>query len=94
MAKSYIQSLTATRDDSSVAKAIEECGEELNHVGYRVTDREAALVAMVAAVPTPIDKEPRRGSHGTLVAFIQPKGSFDTLIEPGQEQHTVLSSLR
>jgi len=94
VAKSYIQLLTSTRDDSSVAKAIEECGEELNRVGYRVTDREAALTAMIAAGATPIDTEPRPGSRGTTVAFIHPKGSFGTLIEPDQEQHTVLSSLR
>jgi len=81
VATSYIQLLTPTRDDSSVAKAIEECGEELNRVGYRVTDREAALAAVVAAGTTPIEREPRPGSRGTTVAFIHPKGSFGTLIK-------------
>jgi methylmalonyl-CoA epimerase len=85
VAESYIQLLTPTRPDSSVAKAIEKRGEGLHHVGYRVADCRAALAAMVAAGATPIDHEPRMGSRGTTVAFIHPKGSFGTLIELVQE---------
>jgi methylmalonyl-CoA epimerase len=85
VAESYIQLMTPTRPDSTVAKAIEKRGEGLHHVGYRVNDCAEALASMVAAGATPIDAAPRPGSRGTTVAFIHPKGSFGTLIELVQE---------
>ncbi|CAN5526404.1 methylmalonyl-CoA epimerase [soil metagenome] len=85
VADSYIQLLTPTRDDSPVAKAIDQRGEGLHHIGYRVADCAEALAAMTAAGATAIDDEPRPGSRGTTVAFIHPKGSFGTLIELVQE---------
>lgn len=85
VAESYIQLLTPTRPDSPVAKAIEKRGEGLHHIGYRVNNCAEALAAMIAAGATPIDKAPRPGSRGTIVAFMHPKGSFGTLIELVQE---------
>ncbi|MEO5974781.1 MAG: methylmalonyl-CoA epimerase [Ilumatobacteraceae bacterium] len=85
VAESYVQLITPTRPDSPVAKSIEKRGEGLHHIGYRVENCAKALVAMVAAGATPIDKSPRRGSRGTTVAFVHPKGCFGTLIELVQE---------
>jgi len=85
VAESYIQLLTPTRPDSPVAKAIEKRGEGLHHIGYRVNNCAEALAAMIAAGATAIDKAPRPGSRGTIVAFMHPKGSFGTLIELVQE---------
>ena len=85
VADSYVQLITPTRPDSPVAKALEKRGEGLHHVGYRVDDCAAALAAVVAAGGTAIDKAPRPGSRGTMVAFVHPKGSYGTLIELVQE---------
>ena len=85
VAESYVQLLTPTRPDSPVAKALEKRGEGLHHIGYRVSDCQVALDAMIAAGATAIDTAPRPGSRGTTVAFIHPKGSFGTLIELVQE---------
>jgi len=85
VAESYIQLLTPTRPDSPIAKSLEKRGEGLHHIGYRVNNCAEALVAMIAAGATPLDKAPRPGSRGTTVAFIHPKGSFGTLIELVQE---------
>jgi methylmalonyl-CoA/ethylmalonyl-CoA epimerase len=85
VAESYVQLLTPTRDDSTVAKYLEKRGEGIHHVGYRVDDCAAALAAVVAAGGTAIDKAPRPGSRGTTVAFVHPKGSYGTLIELVQE---------
>ena len=81
VAESYVQLISATRDDSPVAKFLDKRGEGLHHVGYRVQDCAAALEAMVQAGAKPIDREPRPGSRNTTIAFIHPKGSFGTLIE-------------
>lgn len=85
VAESYVQLLTATRDDSPVAKYLAKKGEGLHHVGYRVDDCAEALASMVAAGATPIDAVPRPGSRGTTVAFIHPKGALGTLIELVEE---------
>lgn len=85
VAESYVQLITATRDDSPVAKFLDKRGEGLHHIGYRVPDCAAALEAMVKAGATPIDEAPRPGSRNTTIAFIHPKGSFGTLIELVQE---------
>ncbi|MFM8688991.1 MAG: methylmalonyl-CoA epimerase [Acidimicrobiaceae bacterium] len=85
VAESYVQLLTPTRADSPVAKSLEKRGEGLHHIGYRVADCAKALQSMIAAGATAIDKVPRKGSRGTTVAFIHPKGSFGTLIELVQE---------
>ena len=85
VAESYVQLLTPSRPDSTVAKYLEKKGEGIHHIGYRVDDCAKALEAMIAAGATPIDKAPRPGSRGTTVAFVHPKGSFGTLIELVQE---------
>ena len=85
VAESYVQLMTATREDSPVAKFLAKRGEGLHHIGYRVDDCAAAIESMVAAGATALDAEPRPGSRETTVAFIHPKGVFGTLIELVQE---------
>jgi methylmalonyl-CoA/ethylmalonyl-CoA epimerase len=85
VADSYVQLLTPTRDDSPVAKYLQNRGDGLHHVGYRVDDCAAALAAVKAHGGRVIDEVPRPGSRGTTVAFVHPKGAFGTLIELVQE---------
>jgi len=85
VADSYIQLLTPTRPDSPVAKYLENKGEGLHHVGYRVADCAVALEAVKAQGHRVIDEAPRPGSRGTTVAFVHPKTAFGTLIELVQE---------
>ncbi|MGH8918687.1 MAG: methylmalonyl-CoA epimerase [Actinomycetes bacterium] len=86
VADSYVQLLTPTRDDSTVARYLETKGEGLHHIGYRVDDCGAALEAVQAGGARAIDQVPRPGSRGTTVAFLHPKTSFGTLIELVQER--------
>jgi methylmalonyl-CoA/ethylmalonyl-CoA epimerase len=85
VAESYIQLLAPTRDDSPVARYLQNRGEGLHHVGYRVDDCAAALDAVRTQGGRVIDEAPRQGSRGTTVAFVHPKGAFGTLIELVQE---------
>ncbi len=85
VADSYIQLLTPTRPDSTVAKYLDAKGEGLHHIGYRVADCGAALAAAKASGARSIDDAPRPGSRGTTVAFLHPKTSFGTLIELVEE---------
>jgi methylmalonyl-CoA/ethylmalonyl-CoA epimerase len=85
VADSYIQLVTASRDDSPVGRFLAKNGEGLHHVGYRVDDCQVAFDSMVAAGAIPIDEAPRPGARGSTIAFMHPKGSFGTLIELVQE---------
>jgi methylmalonyl-CoA/ethylmalonyl-CoA epimerase len=85
VADSYVQLLTPIRSDSTVAKYLDNKGEGIHHVGYRVADCAAALEAVKAAGGRVIDEAPRPGSRGTTVAFVHPKTAFGTLIELVQE---------
>lgn len=85
VADSYIQLLTPVSDSSPVARYLENKGEGIHHVGYRVDDCARALQAVKDQGGRVIDEAPRPGSRGTTVAFVHPKGAFGTLIELVQE---------
>jgi len=85
VADSYIQLLTPVSDSSPVARYLENKGEGIHHVGYRVDDCAVALQSVKDHGGRVIDEAPRPGSRGTTVAFIHPKGGFGTLIELVQE---------
>lgn len=88
----FVQLLTPTREDSTVAAFLERRGEGLHHVAYRVADCAAALAAVKASGARVIDEVPRHGSRGTLIAFVHPKTSFGTLIELVQESEPLGST--
>jgi methylmalonyl-CoA epimerase len=85
VAESYIQLVTPTTPESTVAKYLEKKGEGLHHIGYRVENCGDALEAIKRLGGRVLDEQPRPGSRGTTVAFIHPKTSFGTLIELVQE---------
>jgi methylmalonyl-CoA epimerase len=85
VAESYIQLLTPSRDDSTVAKWLAKNGDGLHHIGYRVADCAEALDSVKAHGFRVIDEAPRPGSRGTTVAFVHPKTAFGTLIELVEE---------
>jgi methylmalonyl-CoA epimerase len=85
VADSYVQLLTPTRPDSTVAQYLEKKGEGIHHVGYRVANCAEALESVKEHGGRVIDEVPRPGSRGTTVAFVHPKGAFGTLIELVQE---------
>jgi methylmalonyl-CoA/ethylmalonyl-CoA epimerase len=85
VADSYVQLLTPVRDDSPVARYLDQRGEGIHHVAYRVESCAEALERVKAAGHRVIDESPRPGSRGTTVAFIHPKTAFGTLIELVEE---------
>jgi methylmalonyl-CoA/ethylmalonyl-CoA epimerase len=85
VADSYVQLLSPTSDESTVARFLAQRGEGLHHVGFRVKNCAEALKAAHDAGVRTIDQTPRPGSRGTTVAFIHPKSAFGTLIELVEE---------
>jgi methylmalonyl-CoA epimerase len=71
--------------DHTVAKFLEQRGPGLHHVSFDVADISAALERARAAGVRLIDREPREGAEGTLVAFLHPKSLGGVLVELCQE---------
>ena len=80
VAESYIQLIAPLHEDSSITAFLEERGEGLHHVGFRVDDCAAVLEILAAEGHELIDTVPRPGSRGTQVAFVHPRGMHGTLI--------------
>ncbi len=67
--------------DSPIGRYIEKRGPGLHHVALRVADIHAAMARVVAAGVRMIDQEPRRGAHGSLIAFVHPGDTHGVLVE-------------
>ena len=78
---SHIQLLGALGPDTTVGRFLERRGEGLHHIAYEVDDLEEALRRLRQEGVELIDAAPRRGSAGTRVAFVHPKGNRGVLTE-------------
>ena len=79
--ESRIELLEPTADDSPVAKFLEKNGEGIHHLAYEVADLPAELARLKNEGVRLIDETPRKGAHGTLIAFLHPKGTGGVLTE-------------
>jgi methylmalonyl-CoA/ethylmalonyl-CoA epimerase len=79
--ESRIELLEPTTPDSPVARFLEKNGEGVHHVAYQVDDIAAALDVLRRTGVRLIDEQPRRGAHGTQIAFLHPKATGGVLTE-------------
>ena len=78
---SHVQLLAALHPDTPVGRFLASRGEGLHHVAYAVADIERALTHLEAQGARLIDRVPRRGTHGTRIAFVHPADLTGTLTE-------------
>ncbi len=71
-------------EDSAMAKFLDKRGPGFHHLCFRVDDIRAELARLEEMGIELVDKEPREGAHGTLVAFLHPKSTGGVLIELAQ----------
>ncbi|MEX2554239.1 MAG: methylmalonyl-CoA epimerase [Actinomycetota bacterium] len=83
--ESWIQLLRPLGPNTPVGKYIEKRGEGVHHIGYGVSDLKAVLEHLKGEGMQLIDAEPRRGSRGSMVAFVHPKSVGGVLVELVQE---------
>ncbi len=67
--------------NEGVAKFLEKRGEGLHHVAFAVRDLGQALARLAEAGVELIDRAPRPGARGHLVAFLHPRATGGTLVE-------------
>jgi len=78
---SSIELFEPTDQTSTVAAFLAKRGEGMHHVALAVDDIRAALDAAQKAGASAIDREPRVGAEGQLIAFLHPKSTRGTLVE-------------
>lgn len=76
-----IELLEATSLESPIAKFIEKRGMGIHHICFQVDDIQQAIEELIEAGVKLIDKTPRVGAEGFLIAFIHPKSAGGVLVE-------------
>ena len=79
--ESYFELLAATDPASPIAKFIEKNGGRMHHIALEVDDIEAEIERLIGLDFEMIDKVPRKGAHGNLIAFMHPRSTKGTLLE-------------
>jgi len=85
MESGSVELVQPVAEDSAMAKYLERKGQGIHHLCFEVADIRAELKRLEAAGVQLVDKEPRQGAHGTLVAFLHPKSTGGVLIELAQK---------
>jgi methylmalonyl-CoA/ethylmalonyl-CoA epimerase len=75
LGETRLELLEPTAEDSPVKKFLETKGPGVHHLAFDVDDIEAELARLKEQGARLIDEKPRRGAHGTKIAFIHPKES-------------------
>jgi methylmalonyl-CoA epimerase len=78
---SSIELLASTDPGSSVGRFLERRGPGLHHLAYLVPDLTAELQRWSSWGAELVDRQPREGARGRLVAFIHPKSAGGILTE-------------
>ena len=86
MESANVELVQPVKNDSAMAKYLEKKGEGIHHLCFEVQDIRAELKRLEAAGVQLVDKVPRQGAHGTLVAFLHPKSTGGVLIELAEKQ--------
>lgn len=76
-----IELLEATAPDSPIARYLEKRGPGMHHLTLGVESIHDALAHLEARGVRLIDKTPRHGAEGALVAFIHPSAAHGVLVE-------------
>ena len=76
-----LELLEATAPDSAIAKYVETRGPGIHHLTLRVEDLAGALDMLAARGVRLVDRSPRPGAEGALVAFIHPSAAHGVLVE-------------
>jgi len=76
-----IELLEPTSDDSPIAKFIEKKGGGIHHIAYESDGIVQDIQDFEEKGMQLLDKVPRHGAHGTLIAFLHPKSTGRVLTE-------------
>ncbi|MGM0634559.1 MAG: methylmalonyl-CoA epimerase [Bacteroidota bacterium] len=84
--ESKIELLSATNENSAIAKFIAKRGEGIHHIAFAVDDIEREIKELEAKGFELLNKKPKEGADNKLIAFLHPKSSHGVLVELCQEK--------
>ncbi|MFC1620648.1 methylmalonyl-CoA epimerase [Candidatus Neomarinimicrobiota bacterium] len=76
-----VEFLKPTAADSPISKFLRKRGPGLHHIAFLVDDLPAWLEHLREQGVELIDKEPRTGAEGYLIAFLHPRSTAGVLVE-------------
>ena len=76
-----VELLEATSEDSPISNFLEKRGNGVHHIAFLVDNLEIALKDLAESGIELIDKLPRIGAEGMLIAFLHPKSTGGVLVE-------------
>jgi len=76
-----IELLDALSGDSPISQFLENRGEGIHHIAFKVDKLQPALDYLKSNGIQLIDKSPRVGAEGLLIAFLHPKSTHGVLVE-------------
>ena len=82
-----IELLEPTSPDSPIAGFLEKRGQGIHHIAYRVDSASSAVERLIGLGVEMIDKAPRPGAGGSMIAFVHPKSSGKVLTELCEHGH-------
>ena len=77
----YIQTLEAVGQEGVIKRFTDKRSAALHHVALEVDDIASAVSELVERDVEMLDKVPRRGGDGTMVAFLHPRATSGLLVE-------------
>jgi methylmalonyl-CoA/ethylmalonyl-CoA epimerase len=81
LGESRLEMLEPVGEEGPVQKFLAKRGPGIHHICIEVEDLPGILSQLQSLGVELIDSEPRRGAHGSLVAFVHPKSAQGVLIE-------------
>ena len=81
VASADVELLQPRSAEGALARVLAGRGEGLHHIALWVPDLEAALTKAVHAGLRVAGPAPRRGAHGTRIAFLHPSSLHGVLVE-------------
>jgi methylmalonyl-CoA/ethylmalonyl-CoA epimerase len=82
-----LEIMAPTRPDGAVARFLDRRGPGVHHLAFRVDRLAEELDRLAAAGVRLVDRTPRPGSRGTLVAFLHPSALGGVLTELVEVPH-------
>jgi methylmalonyl-CoA/ethylmalonyl-CoA epimerase len=76
-----VELLEPTGPETTVARFLAKRGPGLHHIAYHVQDLAGELARLASQGVELIDREPRAGAGGHLVAFLHPRSTGGILVE-------------
>ena len=80
-----IELLEPTGEDTPIGKFLSKRGPGVQQVCFRVEDIESVISLMLENGIQMIDTVPRKGAHGAMIAFVNPKSTGGVLVELAQK---------